>query len=62
VKIRLIAPLAECTAMVALLRAVTGLRITSASAPYPSRRNPDHVLLYLTCDLLEPASEGDPRQ
>lgn len=59
-KIRLVGPLAECTATLALLRAGAGLRVTSVSAPYPSRRNPAHVRLYLTCDLLTPASEGDP--
>jgi hypothetical protein len=59
VKIRLMGTRAECAAAVDLLRAASAFGVTSVSRPYPSRRDPAQVRLYLTCDLLEPGREGD---
>ncbi|GAA4963799.1 hypothetical protein [Actinoplanes utahensis] len=59
-KIRLIGTRTECAAAVDRLHAAAGLRITTLAGPYPSHRNLAHVRFYLTCDLLDPATEGAP--
>ena len=56
--IRLMGDSGQVAAMVAVLLAAPGLRITSVSRPYPNRGNPAQVRVYLDAEVSDGTRPG----